>query len=203
MKYSLGISNFLEEISSLSHSVVFLYFFDCSLRKSFLSLFAVFWNSAFKWVYLSFSSLPFASLLFAAIYKASSNNHFAFLHFFFLGMALIPALGQCHEPPPIILQALCLSDLIPWIYFSLPVYYHKVFDLGHTWVASGLLYFLHSSVGKESACNAVDLGSDPGFRRSPGEGKGFTLQYSGLENCMDCIVHGVKESGMTEWLSLT
>ena len=42
------------------------------------------------------------------------------------------------------------------------------------------------SAGKESASNAGDLGSIPGFRRSPGEGKGYPLQYSGLENSMDC-----------------
>ena len=48
--------------------------------------------------------------------------------------------------------------------------------------------------GKESACNVGDLGLIPGLRRSPGEGKGYPLQYSGLENSMDCIVHGVKKS---------
>ena len=57
-----------------------------SLRKFFLSLFAIPWNSAFKWVYLSFSPLLFTSLPFSVICKASSDNHFAFLHFFFLGM---------------------------------------------------------------------------------------------------------------------
>ena len=62
-----------------------------SLRKAFLSLLAILWNSAFKWVYLSFSHLPFTSLLFSALSKASSVNHFAFLHFFFLGMVLISA----------------------------------------------------------------------------------------------------------------
>ena len=48
------------------------------------------------------------------------------------------------------------------------------------------------SAGKESACNAGDLGSIPG--RSPGEGKGCLLQYSGLENSMDSVVHGVTKS---------
>ena len=43
------------------------------------------------------------------------------------------------------------------------------------------------SAGKESTCNAGDLGSIPGLERSPGEGKGYPLQYSGLENPMDCI----------------
>ena len=50
------------------------------------------------------------------------------------------------------------------------------------------------STGKESACNAGDLGSIPGSGRSPGEGNGNPLQYSGLENSMDCIVHGVAKS---------
>ena len=51
-----------------------------------------------------------------------------------------------------------------------------------------------SSVGKESTYNVGDPGSIPGSGRSPGEGKGYPLQYSGLENSMDCIVHGVAKS---------
>ena len=62
-----------------------------SLRKAFLTLLAILWNSAFKWVYLSFSPLLFATLSFKAICKASSDSHFAFLHYFFLGLVLIPA----------------------------------------------------------------------------------------------------------------
>ena len=54
--------------------------------------------------------------------------------------------------------------------------------------------FPGGSAGKESACNAGGLGSIPGLRRSSGEGKGYPLQYSGLENSMDCIVHGVAKS---------
>ena len=60
-----------------------------SLRKAFLSFFAILWNSAFKWVYLCFSPLLLASLLLTANCKASSDRHFAFFHFF-LGMVLIP-----------------------------------------------------------------------------------------------------------------
>ena len=56
------------------------------------------------------------------------------------------------------------------------------------------LGFHGGSAGKESACNAGDLGSIPGLARSPGEGKGYPLQCSGLENSMDCIVHGVAKS---------
>ena len=63
------------------------------------------------------------------------------------------------------------------------------------------LGFPCGSAGKESACNVGDLGSTPGFGRSPGEGKGYPLQYSGLENSMNCIVHGVTESDTTEQLS--
>ena len=58
--------------------------------------------------------------------------------------------------------------------------------------------FPYGSARKESACKAEDMGSIPGSGRSPGEGKGYPLQYSGLENPMDCIVHGVVELDMTE-----
>ena len=56
------------------------------------------------------------------------------------------------------------------------------------------LDFPCDSVGKESAHNAGDLGLIPGLGRSSGEGKGYPLQYSGLENSMDHIVHGVAKS---------
>ena len=59
---------------------------------------------------------------------------------------------------------------------------------------AGSYGFPDSSVGKESACNAGDLGSVPGLGRSPGEGKSHPLQYSGLENSTDCIVQGVARS---------
>ena len=53
--------------------------------------------------------------------------------------------------------------------------------------------FPDSSVGKESTCNVGDLGSIPGLGISPGEGKGYPFQYTGLENAMDCIVQEVAE----------
>ena len=56
------------------------------------------------------------------------------------------------------------------------------------------LGFPGGSAGKESACNVGDLGLIPGLRRSPGEGNGYLLQYSGLENSVDRIVHGVTRS---------
>ena len=104
-----------------------------SLRKAFLSLLAILWNSAFRSVYLSFSPLPLASLLFTAIFKSSSDNHFVFLHFFFLGIVLIPA--SCMMSwTSVQSSSVSLSDLIPWIYLSLPLYNHKGFDLDHTLV---------------------------------------------------------------------
>ena len=58
----------------------------------------------------------------------------------------------------------------------------------------GFLGFPYGSAGKESACNAGDLDLIPGLGRSPEEGKGYPLQYSGLENSMDCIVSGVPKT---------
>ena len=59
---------------------------------------------------------------------------------------------------------------------------------------SVFLGFPGGLAGKESACNVGDLGLIPGLGRSSGEGKGYPLQYSALENSMDCIVHGVTKS---------
>ena len=56
------------------------------------------------------------------------------------------------------------------------------------------LGFPCDSAGKESACNVGDLGLIPGLGRFPGEGKGYPLQYSGLEDSMNCIVRGVTKN---------
>ena len=61
-----------------------------SLKKAFLSLLPILWNSPFRCLYLSFYPLLFTSLLFTAICKSSPDSHFAFLHFFSMGMVLIP-----------------------------------------------------------------------------------------------------------------
>ena len=65
------------------------------------------------------------------------------------------------------------------------------------------LGFPCGSAGKESVCNAGDLGSVRGLGRSSGEGKGYALQYSGLENSMDYCPWGRKEADTTEQLSQT
>ena len=56
----------------------------------------------------------------------------------------------------------------------------------------GMFIFPPTTPGKGFACNAGDLGLTPGLERSPGEGKGYPLQYSGLENSMNCIAHGAR-----------
>ena len=76
-----------------------------SLRKVFLSLLALLWNSAFKWIYLSFSPLLFASFLFAAICKASQPFRFSACFFSWGWSWSLPPV-QCHEPPSIVHQAL-------------------------------------------------------------------------------------------------
>ena len=57
-----------------------------------------------------------------------------------------------------------------------------------------MVKFPCGSAGKESACNVGDLGLIPGLGRFPGEGNSYPLQYSGLENCVDSLVHGVAKS---------
>ena len=111
-----------------------------SLRKAFLSLLAILWNSAFRWIYLSFSPLPFTSLVFPAICKASSDNHFAFLHFFFVGMVLITASyimswASVHSSSGTLIRS------HPFHLLVLLLYNCKGFDVSHTW-SSGFPYFL-------------------------------------------------------------
>ena len=99
---------------------------------------------------------------------------------------------------------ICLSEKILRIYF----HKHHLFSFegifpGWLGGTSALLGFPHGSVGKESACNAGDLGLISWLGRSPGEGKGYPLQYSGLENSTDCIVHGVTKSVRHDWVTFT
>ena len=128
MKCSLGISHFLEEISNHSHSTVFLYFFALFSQKVFLISPCYSLELCIQTGILFLSPFPFASL-FSSICKVSSDNHFVFLHLFFLGMFLIPA--SCKMLGTSVSSSSgTLSDLIPWIYLSLPLYNHMGFDLG-------------------------------------------------------------------------
>ena len=82
-----------------------------SLRKAFSSFLAILWNSIFKWVYLSFSRLPFASLLFSAIVRPPQTTILPFCISFSWGWSRSLSPVHCHELPSVVLQALCLSDL--------------------------------------------------------------------------------------------
>ena len=62
------------------------------------------------------------------------------------------------------------------------------YPLQYSWAS------LVAQLVKNPSCNSTDLGSNPGLGRSLGEGNNYSLQYSGLENSMDCIVHGVTKS---------
>ena len=127
MKYSPGISNFFLKRSLVLPILLFssmsLYW---SLRKAFLYPLAIPWNSAFRWIYLPFSPLPSASVLFSAICNGLLRQSFClFCVYFPWGWSWSSSHVQCHEPLSIVLQALCISDLIPWIYLSLPLYNPK------------------------------------------------------------------------------
>ena len=101
---------------NLSHSIVFLYFFSLITEESFLISPCSSLELCIQMGISFLSPLLFASLLFTAICKASSDSHFAFLYFFFLGMVWFLSPVQCHKPPSIGHQALCLSDLSAYIW---------------------------------------------------------------------------------------
>ena len=78
------ISPLFLERSCLSNSITFFYSFAFVIEEDLIIISPdILWNSAFSWVYFSFSPMPFTSLLSSAICKASSDSHFAFLHIFF------------------------------------------------------------------------------------------------------------------------
>ena len=87
MKYSLDISNFLEEILVFSILLFSSVSLRCSFTKAFLSFLAILWNPAFSLEYLSFAPLPLAFLPFSATYKCRAfSEHFALIHFSFGGL---------------------------------------------------------------------------------------------------------------------
>ena len=131
MKCSLGISNFLEEISSLFHSMVSLYFFALIAEQGFLispcySLELCIQMGIF---FLFFFAFSFFSQLFI---RPPQTTIFAFLHLFSWGwFQSLPPI-QCYKPPYRVLQELCLSDVIPSIYLSLPLHI-IIRDLFRSW----------------------------------------------------------------------
>ena len=122
MKCSLGISNFLGNISSLSHSIVFPYFFALITEKGFLispcySLELCIQMGVSFLLSFAFHSSYFLSYLLSP--PQTIILTFCIYFSWVWAWSLSPA--QCHEPLSIVIHALCLSNLIPWIYFSLPL----------------------------------------------------------------------------------
>ena len=129
MKCSLDISDFLDEISVFPFLLFSSVSFHCSLKKIFLSLLAILWNSAFRCVYPSFSPLPLLSFFFVftqLFVRPPQTTILPFCISFSWGLFLIMAsctmsLTSIHS------SSGTLSDLIPWIYLSLPLYNQKGF----------------------------------------------------------------------------
>ena len=123
----------------------------------------------------------------------------------FRGSILLLWLAPCHHSDIYLFGcpgfSCCMWDLVPWPGIKRKPQAPSPLHWEHRVLASGppgkltlyclLMTFPCGSAGKEFTCNAGDLGSIPGLGRSPGEGKAFALQYSSLENSIDCIVHGV------------
>ena len=93
-------------------------------------------------------------------------------------------------------KSVCQAKFFWLIYCFLvsPLYHRSLVGQNKIIYSSSFTGYTGGSAGKESSCNAGDLGSIPGLGRSPGEGKGYPLQNSDLENSVDCIVHGVSKS---------
>ena len=129
MKCSLGISKFLEEIFSLSHCVVFLYFFALFTSEGFLIPPCYSLELCIQMgIYFPFSFAFHFSFFSQLFIRPPQTNIFSSCICFSWGWFWSLPPVQCYELPSIVHQALCLSDLTPWIYFSLPLYNHKGFD---------------------------------------------------------------------------
>ena len=126
MKYSSGVSNFLDEISSLCHSIVFLY---CTVHLRSLLISLLFFTSNHSIEYI----LPFLfslSLLFCSqLFVRPPQTPTLLLAFLFWGVILVTTSCTMSWSPSIDIQAICLPDLIPWIYLPLVLYNHKGFVL--------------------------------------------------------------------------
>ena len=141
MKYSLVSPIFLKR--SLVFPILLFSSFFFFFKQVFLSLLTSLWNSAFSWVYFPF--LPcFSFLFFPQLFLNLPQTTFLpFCNSISLEWFWSLPLVQWYKPLSMVLQVLCLPDLIPSIYSSFPLYslfffplYNlKGFDLGHTWMA--------------------------------------------------------------------
>ena len=119
----------------------------------------------------------------------------------FLGINLKGLVGLHRTVQLQLLQHYCLGHRVGLLWYCMVCLGNEQRSFCRFWDCTHVLHFGFpgGSAGKESACNEGDLGLIPGLGRSPGEGKAYPLQYSGLENSMGCVDHGVTNS--QTWLS--
>ena len=127
MKCSLVISHFLEETSSLSFAVVFLHFFALITEEGFLISPCYSLELCIQMLISFLFSVAFHFSTFTAICKASSDSHFAFLHFFSMGMVLIPV-SCTMSRTSFHSSSGTLSIRSRPLNLFLPLYSHKGFD---------------------------------------------------------------------------
>ena len=154
-----------------------------------------------KWqVYSSLLKCPKSS---TQLHLDIHENKFAYcFRFIFCFMCWFPKLCCTYKSPGNHVNR-CFGSIFwdrSW-YFPLVRWCHYCWFEQHL-NSKNIVIFPCGSAGEESTCNVGDLGSIPELGRSPGEGNGYPLQYSDLENSMDYIVYGVAESDTTERLSL-
>ena len=163
-KCSFGISNFLEEISSLSYSIVFLYFFTLITEEGFYISSCYSLKLCIQMDISFLFSFAFHFSFFSQLFvRPPQTTILPFCISFPLGWSWPLPPVQCHEPLSIVLQALCLSDLIPWIYLSLPLCNHKGFDLGHTWMLLVFPTFFNLSLNLAIRSSWSEPQSAPGL----------------------------------------
>ena len=128
MKYSLNISHFLEEISSLSSSNDFPVFLCMDHWGRLSSLSFLFFGTLSSNGYIFLFLLCFSLLFFSELFVRPPQIIISpFCIYFSWGLSCTLSPVQCHEPPSIVHQAIYLSDIVSQIYFSLPLYNHKGF----------------------------------------------------------------------------
>ena len=132
MKYSFGISNFLEEISSLFSFYCFLLFLCTVIGGRLSNLSLLFFGNLHSNGYIFPFLLFFGFSSFHSYIRPPQTTILPFCISFSWGWCWSLPPVQCHEPPSNSSSG-TLSALIPWIYLSLPLYNHKGFDLGHYW----------------------------------------------------------------------
>ena len=142
MKCSLDSSNFLDEISSPSHSIVFLYFLSLINEECFLTyLSMLFFETPHSNGYIFPFLLSFLLVFFSHLVVRPPQTDILPFWFLFLWMVLI-SLSWTMSWTSIHSSSGTLSVLIPWMYFSLPLYNHKGFNLSHTWMVLWFSHFL-------------------------------------------------------------